>query len=231
VAARDELYAALPGDLLLVQLAAVWRDDLSWRVRDGAVALQHLYGGEPEWAVLGDPEAAYALTRDLGLDREVSVPRETGERLVAEGWAPREGWAFRATHVAPGLPVEGVAWLPPEDDDEVRALLAAGFPDASLPVGDARVRRWAGVRRDGRLVAVAADATADDRLGFLASIASHPDARGTGAGAAVTAWATAALVEERGACGLWHMQDNSVASGLYARLGYSDEHRMAVVAP
>lgn len=228
---RDALLAALPGDLLLLQLSALWRENLTWHAGDGAVAMQHLFSGEPDWAVLGDPGGAYALVRDLPLDAYVSVPRATGDRLVAEGWSEREGWAFRATHVPPGLPVEGAAWLPPEADDEVRELLAEGFPDASLQVGDEHVRRWAGVRRGGRLVAVAADATVAEGLGFLASIATRPDARGTGAGAAVTAWATAELVREHGACGLWHMAENHVASGLYARLGYSDDHRMAVVSP
>ncbi|HEX8003976.1 MAG TPA: GNAT family N-acetyltransferase [Mycobacteriales bacterium] len=234
VAAPAALLAALPGDLLLAQLAAVWRDGLSWSARDGAVALQHLFGDEPEWCVVGDPGGAYHLACDLAGElpaaRDVSVPRVTGTRLLAEGWTEREGWAFRATRVPPGLPVEGVAWLPPEADGEVRELLAVAFPDASLPVGHPNVRRWAGLRRDGRLVAVAADATVAEGLGFLASIATAPDVRGTGAGAAVTAWATAELVREHGACGLWHMAGNAVASGLYARLGYSDDHRMAVVA-
>ena len=228
---RADLLATLPGDLLLLQLSALWRDDLTWRARGGAVAMQHLYSGEPEWAVVGDPDAAYGLTLDLGTDRFVSVPRATGDKLLAGGWVEREGWAFRVTRVAPGLPVEGVAWLPTGADDEVRDVLAAGFPDASMQAGDERVRRWAGLRRDGRLVAVAADATAAEELGFLASIATLPDARGTGAGAAVTAWATSELVREHGACGLWHMAGNAVASGLYARLGYSDDHRMAVVSP
>ena len=227
-----DLLAALPGDLLLVQLAGKWRRDLPTYVRGGAVALHHQFSDEPEWVVVGAPEAAYDLvTSEVGPDRPLSVPRATGDRLLAEGWSEREGWAFRATTVEPGLPVEGAAWLSPDEDDEVRALLAEGFPDASLPVGDPNVLRWAGVRREGTLVSVAADATLADGLGFLASIATLPSARGTGAGAAVTAWATAELVRRHGACGLWHMADNHIASGLYARLGYSDDHRMAVVAP
>jgi GNAT superfamily N-acetyltransferase len=227
----DDLLAVLPGDLLLVQLAAKWRADLPTYVAGGAVAMHHQFSDEPEWVVVGDPGSAYELAVAIGGDRAMSVPRATGERLVADGWTEREGWAFRATRVAPGLPVEGAGWLPPEADDEVRDLLGAGFPDASLAVGDPDVRRWAGVRRDGRLVSVAADATVTDSLGFLASIAAHPDARGTGAGAAVTAWAARVLVEEHGVCGLWLMSGNVVAAGLYTRLGFSDDHPMAVVTP
>ena len=77
--------------------------------------------------------------------------------------------------------------------------------------------------------ACAADATLDERVGFLASIATHPDDRGTGAGAAVTAWSTAELVREHGACGLWLMAGNAVAAALYTRLGFHDEHPMAVL--
>jgi GNAT superfamily N-acetyltransferase len=227
-----DLLAALPGDLLLVQLAAKWRPDLPTYVTGGLVALNHQFGDEPDWVLVGDADAAYRLALEIPVGDHVSLPRAAGDRLLADhGWAEREGWAFRATSVAPGLPVDGAQWLPPERDGEVRALLEAGFPDASLPVGHPDVRRWAGLHRDGRLVAFAADATVAEGLGFLASIATLPEVRGTGAGAAVTAWATAELVREHGACGLWHMADNHVASGLYSRLGYSDEHRMAVVAP
>lgn len=229
-----DLLAALPGDLLLLQLSSGWVRERPARVLGGAVAMYHAFGGGEDVVVTGDPGDAYdlVLVAAAADPRPLSAPREVTDRLVAErGWEWHEGWAFRATSVAPALPLDGAAWLGPEDDEEVRGLLTAGFPDASLPVGHPSVRRWAGLRREGRLVACAADATAVEELGFLASIASHPDVRGTGAGTAVTAWATAALVEEHGACGLWHMENNRVASAVYARLGYSDDHRMGVAAP
>jgi GNAT superfamily N-acetyltransferase len=227
---REELLAALPGDWLLRQLANRWAAAEPAYALDGAVLMHHLWGHEPEPVVVGEPAGAATLTRAYWRahgERPVSLPRAAGERLVAEDRVPEhEGWAFRWTTTAPETG-EGAGWL--DADDEVAEVLAKGFPDASMPAGHPDVRRWAGLRRDGRLVAVAADATQTAGLGFVASIATHPDARGTGAGLAVTAWITAALVAEHGRCGLWHMAHNTVAAAIYTRLGYRDDHPMAVV--
>lgn len=224
---REEVLAALPGDRLLRQLVGHRADERPAYAYGRAAGVYHLFGGEPELVVVGDPADAAALVRAVVAEHPDvnggSVPRDAAPLLDGLGWVTYVGWSFRWTDTAPPAP-DGVGWL--DADDEVRALLAEAFPDASLPVGHPDVRRWAGLRRDGRLVAVAADATLDDELGFLASIASHPDARGTGAGLAVTAWATAALVREHGACGLWHMAGNVPAIAVYDRLGYHDDHPM-----
>lgn len=226
---REDLLGALP-DPLLEQLTNRWASGEPAYTHSGAVFLHHLWGDGPEPVVVGDPESAAALARAHADGRAVSVPRAAGALLVAEdGWTEHEGWAYRLATVPPRLPVTGAEWVAGED--EVREVLEKGFPDASMPVGHPDVRRWAGIRRNGALVAVAADATGRDGLGFLASIATHPDARGTGAGTAVTAFATVALIEAEGRCGLWHMGHNAVAAALYTRLGYSDDHQMTVVSP
>jgi ribosomal protein S18 acetylase RimI-like enzyme len=233
VGSHAELFAALPGDLLLRQLAVHWAVDEPAYACDGAVSLFHLWGDTPEAVVVGDPAAAEVLARDLLVTgRAVSLPERAADRLLAEpGLVAHGSWAFRWTDAAPAVPASGAAWLPDTAAGEVGALLAEAFPDASMPVGHPDVRRWAGLRRDGRLVAVAADATQAEGLGFLASIATRHDARGKGAGTAVTAFATAALVAEQGRCGLWHMSGNPAAVAVYDRLGYRDDHRMAVVGP
>ncbi|HEU0130156.1 MAG TPA: GNAT family N-acetyltransferase [Mycobacteriales bacterium] len=226
-----DLAAAGERDLLLRQLAARHATDRPVTACGEAVALWHLFGDDPELVITGPPTDATVLARAAFADpavHGVSLPVPAVPLLAGLGLAEPMGWAFRWTTEAPSLPTEGVAWA--GDEDEVRDLLAVAFPDASMPVGHPDVRRWAGLRRDGRLVAVAADATIVPGLGFLASIATHPDLRGTGAGAAVTAWSTAELVREEGACGLWHMADNLVAAALYTRLGYRDEHPMAVLS-
>jgi GNAT superfamily N-acetyltransferase len=227
-----DLAAAAERDLLLRQLAARRATDLPAHGYGAAVGVFHLFGDEPELVVTGPAEDAAALARALIRARPddcwLSLPRGSAPLLGDVAPHERAGWAFRWTIEPPVVP-EPAAWLPGSAEGEVRDLLAGGFPDAALPVGHPDVRRWAGLRRDGRLVAVAADATIVGGLGFLASIATAPDARGTGAGTAVTAWATAALLGDEGACGLWHMSDNAVAAAVYTRLGYRDDHPMAVV--
>lgn len=228
---REDLYAALPGDWLLRQIASRWAEDLPAYALGGAVVLHHRFG-DGDAVVLGDPDDAVALVDAYEAahgPQRFSVPATAAGRLE-DRYEHEVGWAFRWTETAPTLPADGAEWRGP-DDDEVRNVLTLGFPDASMPVGHPDVRRWAGLRRDGRLVAIAADASITEGLGFLASITTLPEARGTGAGAAVTAWATARLVEEHGRCGLWLMADNVVAAALYTRLGYADDHRMAVLRP
>jgi ribosomal protein S18 acetylase RimI-like enzyme len=226
LADHDAIVAARPGDLLLAQLASYWRPGLPAYALGDAVGLLQTFGGGPELSVVGPPDDVAALVPAFDT-KDVSVPLAAAEAVVAQGFAVQLGWAFRATRVAPPLPGTDVSWLPEDAGDEVAALLAEAFPDASMPVGHPAVRRWAGLRRDGRLVACLADASSVAGLGFLASIATHPDARGTGAGTAVTGWATAALVREHGACGLWHMADNAPAIAVYDRLGYTDVQPMA----
>lgn len=191
--------------------------------------LLHHHYGDGDVVVLGDPDDAAALVRHhagRAGPRRFSVPEKAAD--LVEGYEREEGWAYRWTATAPEAAAHAT-WLASEDDDGVRHVLAAGFPDASMPVGHPDVRRWAGLRRDGTLVAVAADASQVEGLGFLASITTLPEARGTGAGAAVTAWATRELVTQHGCCGLWLYSGNAVAHRLYTRLGYADEHRMVAL--
>jgi hypothetical protein len=201
----------------------------------GAVGLHVDFWDRPELIVVGPDDDAEALVRSYAARygaHAMSVPYAVAGRLEDLGLHAGTPWTFRATTTPPPAPAEPVGWLPPAAEDEVRALLDEAFPDASLPVGHRDVRRWAGLRRDGRLVACAADATGDappgETVGFVASIASHPGVRGTGAGAAVTAWVTAALLAEHPSCALWHMGDNPAAS-LYERLGYRDVRPMCGV--
>ncbi|HVF04778.1 MAG TPA: GNAT family N-acetyltransferase [Frankiaceae bacterium] len=234
---RDELYAALPHSLLLRQLAVRWADERPAYALGGAVAMYHAWDTDRNLVVVGDPADALTLTRairerdpDPGL--VTSVPEDAGKHLVAEdGYAAYEGWAYRWTTGTPPIDDNAAQWLADGDAGEVADVLGRGFPDASMQVGDPAVRRWAGLRRNGRLVAVAADATAAGAPGFLASIASDPEVRGTGAGLAVTAWATAELLREQAACGLWHMAGNAPAATLYTRLGFRDDDRMMVAVP
>lgn len=200
---------------------------------DAVAVYQRLGDQIDDWCFTGLPSDAAALLRtmyaehghDSGSVPAAALPALEADLTVAEV----ETWDFRWTDVVPNRTSAVVAaWLRPEEDDDVRALLAVAFPTAALQPGAPEVLRWAGVRDEaGRLVACAADATTCPSMGFITSIASTPEARRRGYGAAVTRWLTAQLVDERGRAALWVHHVNEPARRLYDALGYRDDHWMA----
>jgi ribosomal protein S18 acetylase RimI-like enzyme len=131
-------------------------------------------------------------------------------------------WHFRAAYDAPPpQPAEStVAWC--DDEDAITDLLKLVSPGTSAWPGDPKVRRWAGIREDGRLVACLADTTAVDGVGHISAIAVHTQARGRGLGASITAWAMRRMFAEgRGVVTLGVYADNAVGLRMYDRLGFT----------
>ena len=160
------------------------------------------------------------LLTELRDGHEVTVPRGTAAALPAwVGLDVQADWDFRwTTTPPPPQPLEDE--VVPGEDDEVASLLAVANPTASAGPGDTRVRRWLGVRREGRLVACAADTTEATGVGHLSSIATHPDARGQGLGAAVTAALARRLLDEDcDVVTLGMYASNTAGRALYDRLG------------
>jgi ribosomal protein S18 acetylase RimI-like enzyme len=194
---------------------------------EGAVAWRFRYSSEraPYLMTHGEPANVAllleALLPELRDGQDVTVPRGTAALLPA--WVALEGateWDFRWTDEAPPRqPAEAEVRL--VEDDEVRPLLELANPDASVQPGDARVRRWLGMRPPhGHLLACAADTSEATGVGHISSIAVHPDRRGHGLGAAVTA----ALIRQLFADGcdvvtLGMYADNTAGRALYDRLG------------
>ncbi|MCW2616170.1 MAG: family N-acetyltransferase [Frankiales bacterium] len=183
----------------------------------------------PYLSALGDPAAVGALVGDLVPElahrQRVTLPRGSGAHLPA--WVGLDGthWDFRWLD-APPDEQPGEDAVGPVADDAVADLLRRASPTASSLPGDAKVRRWVGVERDGRLVACAADTSAVDRIGHLSSIAVDPALRGQGLGAAVTAALTRTLFGE--GCELVALgmyADNAAGRALYDALGFHDDHR------
>ncbi|MEV0714242.1 GNAT family N-acetyltransferase [Asanoa sp. NPDC050611] len=191
--------------------------------RDGSTVVWITRGGSTVCA-LGD--GAVAATTAIRLAAEVSpdaprwwhLPRLAGEPPVAA--RVRDEWDFRWTTSPPPLRAGEELAAPVEDDAGISALLDAAFPATTTRPGDRRVRAWWAIREGGRLVACAADRSRGG-VGFLAGIAVHPDARGRGLGAALTAAVTRRLVEEHGMAALGVMSDNHLANRMYASLGYA----------
>ena len=101
-------------------------------------------------------------------------------------------------------------------------------PAHSAKPGWEAIEAW-GVVRDasGALLACGAYCRREGGNGYLASIGTHPEARGQGLGAAVSAWLTRrSLANGDGFCALGHWHPNEPARRIYARLGYRTTHRM-----
>jgi len=165
------------------------------------------------------------LLPELRNGQDVTLPRGTPALLPA--WTALEGidWDFRWTYQAPPpQPREDEVVVVP--DDEVQALLAIANPDASARPGDPRVRRWLGIRGADGLLACGADTTEATGVGHLSSIATHPDMRGQGLGAAVTsALIRTLLAEDCDVVTLGMYGANTAGRALYDHLGMADGKR------
>ena len=163
-----------------------------------------------------------------------SVPRAT--ELGALEVSEPETWDFMAFDPAWGVELaavpgeERVVELLPsaEADTEIGDFLKVANPSHSARPGWEAIEAW-GVVRDasGGLLACGAYCRRDGGNGYLASIGTHPEARGQGLGAAVSAWLTRrSLGGGDGFCALGHWHPNEPARRIYARLGFRTTHQM-----
>jgi len=188
-------------------------DAVAWRFSDGHVMT---HGAPAAVALLLE-----ALLTELRDKQSVTVPRGTAPLLPA--WVALEGteWDFRWTTQRPDRqPLE--AEVVDVADADVAELLALANPDAAAQPGDARVRRWVGIRHTGRdhLVACAADTSEATGVGHVSSITVREDRRGAGLGSAVTAALIGDLLTA--VCDvvtLGMYASNTAGRALYDRLG------------
>ena len=194
---------------------------VAWRATDAEERVGYLM-------TLGEPPAVAALIADLlgeiPHSTRVTMPRGTPPLLPA--WVAVDGTDWEFWWVDAPMAVQR---REPEVVDvsaeEVAPLLAVASPTASALPGDPAVRRWVGVRGPHGLLACAADTSGATGVGHLSSIATHPDARGQGLGAAVTAALTRQLFED--GCDLVTLgmyATNEAGFGLYRHLGMHNDH-------
>lgn len=233
--------AISPGDLVeatggdVYAAVAVRNGDVSgpaW-AGDGAAVWLRIWRGRPSLSGVGRPESVAAIVAyaadALPESMRVSLPRGWADHLTATlSFDPKQEWEWMWTDTAPPtLPHEHlVHWLGDADLDEVSALLDEVSPDASARPGDGRAARWAGIRVDGgRLAACLADTSRGPTVGHISSVATGPEFRRNGYGAALTAWVTRAfLAEGRSPATLGMYAWNDTARRMYRRLGYVGEH-------
>lgn len=211
----------------------------AWRL-NGTVAFLRLDSDDNPrgLAALGEPprvaELVTEVVHEVPAVPRLSVPRGTLPYLPAWLWLEdASDWDFRsAATPPPAQPGEDRAvWLDPEADGEVKELLAVANPDTSTWPGEAKVRRWAGIRgAGGHLDACLADTSGANGIGHVSAIATRPQGRGQGLGAAITAWATRRLFAE--GCDIVTLgmyEGNDVAGRIYDRLGFTDDHHFTSV--
>jgi GNAT superfamily N-acetyltransferase len=201
------------------------RTDVEGWAGHGAVAWRFRYTGDRSPYVMTHGEPARvallleSLLPELRDGQDVTVPRGTAALLPA--WVGLDGtqWDFRWMIEPPEVqPLE--AEVVQVTDEEVVPLLEVANPDASARPGDARVRRWLGVRGPSGLLACGADTTEVTGVGHVSSIGTRPDSRGRGLGAAVTAALLRGLFDE--GCDvvtLGMYERNAPGRALYDRLG------------
>ena len=172
-------------------------------------------------------DAALAHLRAEGVaEVRLSVPAEAGTETLPDDVrevSDLSHWEWMWTDSPPAAPV-GVAWLTRAYAPAVADLLAHS-PLAHARPGDASVRGWAGIRLVGRLVAAGALCVTASGTPHLRGIVTHPDHRGRGLGAAVTASLTLRGLESSPVVTLGMYSDNDGARRIYHRLGYRTSHR------
>ncbi|NUR71890.1 MAG: GNAT family N-acetyltransferase [Hamadaea sp.] len=222
---RSEFLAATGGNPFVAlttsaRLSAYHRKEAWVWVSDGpwGVVTAGLGAGADALALLADLHAA-GLTEGGRLH----APRVSRDAVLERFAAARFGewdqlWSTTPPPVVPDE--EQVEPLPADAAAEINALLDAALPESSSRPGDPGVRGWHGIWESDRLVAVAADRSANG-VGLLSAIAVAPDHQGRGLGAAVTAALTRRLFEEYATVSLAVESDNARAIKLYERLGYT----------
>ena len=205
------------------------RPSVSGWTGQGAVAWRATDAEErtPYLMTLGAPTQVALLLEELLPElrdqTRVTLPRGTAPLLPA--WVAMEGidWDFRWLDAPPALQA-GEDKVVEVADDEVAPLLTTASPTASAQPGDPAVRRWLGIRGPAGLLACAADTSGATGVGHLSSIAVHPDARGQGLGAAISAALMRRLLGE--GCDLVTLgmyADNAAGRALYDHLGMAGD--------
>jgi len=129
------------------------------------------------------------------------------------------GWMEITGPLTDRTTTTGAGWLPDAELDDVRRLLDDAFPESYAHPDEPGVLRWSGIRRNGALVAAAAEAWSAPQVGFVAGVVTTPRARGCGLATGLCHFLLTELVQDRGRAALMVDGWNATAIGLYARLG------------
>ncbi len=119
------------------------------------------------------------------------------------------------------FPAPDPEFAPLGEDDvtDMAALVALTKPGPFGPRTH-RLGRYLGLRRDGRLIAMAGERMKLDGFTEVSAVCAHPDHRGQGLGARAVAAISAAIHAEAAVPFLHVFADNAPAIALYEKLGF-----------
>jgi ribosomal protein S18 acetylase RimI-like enzyme len=169
-------------------------------------------------AALAGPEGAVVLFRD-----EVP-PAPRGWTELFRGY----GWQLVARDLPPPPPVE-VVTLGPDDVGEMLALALLTEPgpffERTIELG-----AYVGVRRNGRLVAMAGERLRLPGWVEVSAVCTHPDARRQGLACDITLHVAHAIRGRGDEAFLHVLGENESALRLYGKLGFEVRRKIDVVA-
>lgn len=200
---------------------AIDGDHVAWTTRTAR--------GE-RWATVMGEDPARALRLLASLDEQapiagITCAERVREHLPARLLGPDPGhwclWLLASpTDLDPGAAIEL-----PLDDPRIRPLLKHSSSAYVFP-GDPRMVRWAGVERDGVLVAVAGQHVDTDGSAHLVSVCTAPQARGRGlARQVLSLLMSRALADGVPMVFLEMYADNEPGARLYRSLGFDEAGR------
>lgn len=209
-----------------------WSASSWWREADAAVGVVSLPDGEGRvvYAVSSrDPDGSLRILGSL-LDQLTPGTLVTGPLGVGSTLTARRRLAWNRSYhrylltdpEAVGSPATDVIDLGPTDVDELLALYARDPGAAFFRPSMLRHETFAGVRRGGRLVAVAGTHVFSERFGVAAigAVVTDPDWRRRGLAREVTRGVVGRLADRVDVIGLNCADRNVAAQRLYQELGF-----------
>lgn len=169
------------------------------------------------------------------LPRHVPTPATAEARLfLEEAIATPAGWVktFEKPLLQMWLQEHAVRQVPDVVDlsrDDATDIVELARRAEPGPFGPRtpEIGAFVGIRRGGRLVAMAGERIRLPGFVEISAIATDPEHRGRGYGAAVTA-ALAARIRDAGAVPFLHVFAANPAASLYRRLGFSERRQLVV---
>ncbi len=149
------------------------------------------------------------------------VPDDAGLQVVFR----EDGHQFVLDREPAADPLDDAIELTPDDWDEMSTLVAATDPGPWGP-RTPLLGTYLGVRRDGRLVAMAGERLHPDGATEISAVCTHPDVRRQGLAAQLTA-EVARRIQARGERPFLHTAAaNEPARRVYRALGFAERRRI-----